>query len=80
MAADNPNLSEFRAAGGKLIMWQCLADQLFFTGNIIHFYNDAIASNRGVNRTEQFWRYFLAPGVGHCDTPGAGIIAPTNPM
>jgi feruloyl esterase len=80
MAADNPNLSAFRAAGGKLIMWQGLADQLIFTGDSINFYNRAIAANGGLNRTEQFWRYFVAPGVAHCGTPGAGSIAPTNPM
>jgi len=80
MAADNPNLSAFRAAGGKLIMWQGLADQLIFTGDSINFYNEALSANGGVNRTEQFWRYFLAPGVAHCGTPGAGSIAPTNPM
>jgi hypothetical protein len=80
LAADNPNLSAFRAAGGKLIMWQGLADQLIFTGDSINFYNRAIAANGGIDRTEQFWRYFLAPGVAHCGAPGAGSVAPTNPM
>ena len=80
MAADNPNLSSFRRAGGKLIMWQGLADQLIFTGDSINFYNKAIFANGGLKSTQQFWRYFLAPGVAHCGTPGAGSVAPTNPM
>jgi Tannase and feruloyl esterase len=80
MAADNPNLSAFRAAGGKLIMWQGLADQLIFTGDSINFYNRAIAANGGLKSTQQFWRYYLAPGVAHCGTPGVGSVAPTNPM
>ena len=80
IAADNPNLQPFKAAGGKLIMWQGLADQLIFTGDSINYYNQVLAANGGMNNTEQFMRYFLAPGVSHCGTPGPGSIAPTNPM
>lgn len=80
IAADNPNLSAFNAAGGKLIMWQGLADQLIFTGDSINYYNRAVFANGGLRRTQSFFRYFLAPGVGHCGSPGPGSIAPTNPM
>jgi Tannase and feruloyl esterase len=80
LATDNPNLQAFKAAGGKLIMWQGLADELIFTGDSINYYNKVLAANGGVASTEQFMRYFLAPGVQHCGTPGPGSIAPTNPM
>jgi hypothetical protein len=80
LADDNPNLSAFRRAGGKLLMWQGLADQLIFTGDSINFYNEALGANGGIRSTEQFFRYFLAPGVAHCGTPGAGSVAPTDPM
>ncbi len=80
LAADNPDLRAFKAAGGKLIMWQGLADQLIFTGDSINYYNHVLAANGGIRNTEQFMRYFLAPGVGHCGIPGPGSVAPTNPM
>jgi Tannase and feruloyl esterase len=80
LATDNPNLQAFRAHGGKLIMWQGLADQLIFTGDSINYYNHVLAANGGIRSTESFFRYFLAPGVMHCGTPGPGSIAPTNPM
>ena len=80
IAADNPDLQAFKNAGGKLIMWQGLADQLIFTGDSINYYNEALSANGGPRNTESFFRYFLAPGVGHCGTPGPGSIAPTNPM
>ena len=80
LAAGNPDLQAFKAAGGKLIMWQGLADQLIFTGDSINYYNRALAANGGIRDTESFFRYFLAPGVGHCGGPGVGSIAPTNPM
>jgi Tannase and feruloyl esterase len=80
LAAANPDLQAFKAVGGKLIMWQGLADQLIFTGDSINYYNRALAANGGIHHTESFFRYFLAPGVGHCGGPGPGSIAPTNPM
>jgi Tannase and feruloyl esterase len=80
LATDNPNLQAFRDHGGKLIMWQGLADQLIFTGDSINYYNHAVAANGGIAGTESFFRYFLAPGVMHCGTPGPGSVAPTNPM
>jgi hypothetical protein len=80
IAAANPDLRAFRAHGGKLIMWQGLADQLIFTGDSINYYNRALAANGGISSTESFFRYFLAPGVAHCGTPGSGSIAPANPM
>jgi feruloyl esterase len=80
IAASNPDLQAFKAAGGKLIMWQGLADQLIFTGDSISYYNKVLAANGGIGNTEQFTRYFLAPGVTHCGTPGPGSVAPTNPM
>ena len=80
IAADNPNLHGFQAAGGKLIMWQGLADQLIFTGDSINYYNQAVAANGGLHNTQSFFRYFLAPSVGHCGGPGPGSVAPTNAM
>jgi feruloyl esterase len=61
-------------------MWQGLADQLIFTGDSINYYNRTLAANGGIGTTESFFRYFLAPGVGHCGSPGEKSIAPTNPM
>jgi hypothetical protein len=80
LATDSADLGSFRAAGGKLIMWQGLADQLIFTGDSITYYNHVLAANGGDRSTESFFRYFLAPGVGHCGAPRPGSIAPTNPM
>jgi hypothetical protein len=80
LAADNPNLRAVRDAGGKIITWQALADQLIFTGDSINFYNRALGAVGGFNRTEQFFRFFLAPGVTHCGVPGEKSIAPTDPM
>jgi hypothetical protein len=41
---------------------------------------DGAGPHGGIRGAESFFRDFLAPGVGHCGTPGAGSIAPANPM
>ena len=71
MASDNPDLSEFRDEGGKLLMWHGFADQLI-PGATIDYY-DAVTnamSNGNYNKTQKFARLFMAPGVEHC---GGGV-------
>jgi hypothetical protein len=67
MASDNPDLSAFRDRGGKLVMWHGFADQLIVPEGTIDYY-DAVthALGGGYERTQQFARLFMAPGVGHC--------------
>src|SRR5262249_40098024 len=42
-ASDNPNLSAFKATGGKILMWQGGADQLIMTPGSSLYY-DAVAN------------------------------------
>jgi len=71
MASDDPNLSRFRARGGKLVMWHGFADQLIVPGGTIDYYDAVSRRSGGYDRTQNFARLFLAPGVGHCGG-GAG--------
>ena len=61
----NPDLSAFRARGGKIVMWHGWADQLIYTQGSIDYYN-RVADTLGNRKTDSFLRLFLAPGVGHC--------------
>ena len=66
MASENPDLSAFHNAGGKLIMWQGWADQLIMSEGSTTYY-DAVANVMGGYAALQPWyRHFMAPGVGHC--------------
>jgi feruloyl esterase len=80
IGTDNPDLSGFKQAGGKLIIWQGLADQLIFPQGTINYYTrvqQSLGGREGADPTD-FARLFFAPGVAHCGGgPGA---QPANPL
>ena len=62
---NNPDLSRFRAAGGKMITWQGLSDDLVFPEGTLKYYQLAGRFSQGGD-IQDFYRLFLAPGAGHC--------------
>jgi Tannase and feruloyl esterase len=71
IATDNPDLTDFRDHGGKVIIWHGWADQLITPSGTIDYYKRVLQKMGGAQKTSQFVRFFLAPGVGHCGG-GAG--------
>src|SRR5262249_9412118 len=45
LATDDPDLSRFRARGGKIVIWHGLADQLIFPRGTIRYYKRVVARN-----------------------------------
>jgi pimeloyl-ACP methyl ester carboxylesterase len=64
--ANDPNLSAFRNAGGKLIMWHGMADSLVVPSQTIDYYDRVLKQMGGAAKVQPFFRFFLAPGLGHC--------------
>jgi hypothetical protein len=62
--ATNPDLSKFRARGGKVIMTYGWADQILQPQMGIHYYEAALRRNGP--RTPDFLRLFMVPGMTHC--------------
>lgn len=68
MASDDPDLSEFRNQGSKLLLWHGFADQLIPSEGTIDYY-DALTnrlSGGSYAKTQKWARLFMAPGVAHC--------------
>ncbi|KAL3447612.1 Tannase/feruloyl esterase [Aspergillus insuetus] len=66
----SPDLSGFRAAGGKMITWHGLADEAIFANGSSQYYQRVLEQDADV---ADFFRYFEAPGVAHCrETISAG--------
>lgn len=64
--ADNPDLSRFRAAAGKAIMWQGWSDPGAVPGAAIGYYEDVVENAGGKDQADEFFRLFMVPGAGHC--------------
>lgn len=63
LAANNPDLSEFNANGGKIITWQGLADEAIPPAGMVDYYTQVLEHDA---TAPDFFRLFEAPGVGHC--------------
>jgi hypothetical protein len=66
IGTDDPDLSEFGYAGGKLLMWHGWNDQLIFPEGSIDYYERVLDANGGLEDVQSFARLFMAPGVEHC--------------
>lgn len=66
----DPDLSRFRASGGKIITYHGLADNLIPVGGSVHYYDAVTALDSNV---KDFYRLFLAPGVYHCAGGPGGV-------
>ncbi|KAK0365779.1 hypothetical protein LTR91_025880 [Friedmanniomyces endolithicus] len=69
ISTDDPDLSDFKTAGGKMITWHGLADQLIPVNGTSDYYEKVLALDPDA---KSYYRYFEAPGVTHCaGGPGA---------
>jgi hypothetical protein len=64
--ATNPDLTTFRDAGGKLILWHGLADPAISPIGTIAYYQAVEDHMGGPAGTQKFARLFLMPGMSHC--------------
>jgi len=64
--ADNPNLREFRDAGGKLIHYHGWNDGSPPPRQSLMYYEDVVKAMGGMAQTQKFYRLYLAPGMMHC--------------
>jgi len=69
--AIDPNLTAFENHGGKLIMYHGWADQAIQPENSINYYESVVSTMGGAQKTQEFLRLFMVPGMTHCQG-GAG--------
>jgi len=74
--AVNPDLSQFKARGGKLIHYHGWSDPDISPLNSVNYYESVVNAQggdvRGLSNTVEFYRLFMVPGMFHCNGgPGA---------
>ena len=64
--ATDPNLSAFKAKGGKLIQYHGWSDPGVSPLSSTNYYEQVISSVGSLRQTQEFYRLFMVPGMQHC--------------
>ena len=68
------DLSAFRQRGGKIVMHTGWADPILPAPDVIKYYEEVTRRDGRADKTRDFFRLFMAPGMGHCSGgPGPNI-------
>ncbi len=66
MAAVDKDLTPFRKRGGRLLMYTGSADPVVPAPDTVAYYDAVVKTMGGLEKTREFYRFFIAPGMGHC--------------
>ncbi len=73
--ATNPDLTAFRALGGKLLQYHGWNDGSPSPHHSVDYYESVTAKMGGIEKTQSFYRLFMAPGMMHCGSgPGPNLF------
>ncbi|MCB2080254.1 MAG: tannase/feruloyl esterase family alpha/beta hydrolase [Novosphingobium sp.] len=75
---DNPDLSRFKARGGKFLGWHGINDELIPVQGTMNYYTRLAERMGGVAQVNSFYRMFIVPGAGH-GTPVGAANGGANP-
>lgn len=64
--ATDTDLTRFEQRRGKLLMYFGWADDLISPQAGVDYYERVVARMGGSERTQEFFRLFMVPGMGHC--------------
>lgn len=70
--ANSTDLTAFRHHGSKLLMYSGTADPLVPYQDALNYYERVVKAQDGLSGTQEFFRFFLIPGMGHC-SGGPGL-------
>src|SRR5207302_2486592 len=60
------DLSGFKKRGGKLVMYTGWMDPVVPPQDTVAYYEGVTKTMGGLDKTRDFYRLFMAPGMGHC--------------
>ena len=76
----DPNLRDFRDAGGKYLMWHGWGDSLVLPDQSLAYYERVADEMGGYEAIQSFYRLFMMPGHGHCWEIPAGVPDRFDPI
>jgi hypothetical protein len=77
--ATDPNLTAFKARGGKLILYHGWNDPAISALNTINYYT-SVVNKMGARETDAFVKLYMVPGMQHCSGgPGPDSFGQNGP-
>ncbi len=70
--AQNPDLREFKQRGGKMIGFQGWGDTSVVPLGTLDYYDTVTRTMGGLDKTRDFYRLYMVPGMRHCSGDGSG--------
>lgn len=70
VASDNPDLSAFKARGGKFLSWHGWNDESIPVQHVMHYYEAVAQKMGGYPSVQDFFKLYLVPGGGHTSPHG----------
>ena len=81
MSASSYDLSGFKARGGKLLMYTGWSDPVVAPMDVVKYYEGVTKKMGGLRDTQEFFRFFMVPGMGHCQGgPGPNTFDTLDPL
>lgn len=77
--ADDPDLSAFRKAGGKMVMYHGWADPLVTPYKTVEYYEAVRRKVGDAKAVDGFLRLFMIPGLDHCGVQRTGFETDFGP-
>lgn len=75
ISADNPDLTALKTSGTKMMVWHGMSDGIITPDGSVDFYERVVEE---MGEVDDFYRLYLAPGVGHCG--GGPGLDPTSEL
>jgi hypothetical protein len=70
IASDNPDLSAFKASGGKFLSWHGWNDESIPVQTTTRYYDRVVETMGGLENVQGFFKLYLVPGGGHMSPHG----------
>lgn len=77
MDADDADLRPIQRTGSKILVYHCLADEGVAPQSAVKYYEESSKFTGGLEKTMEFHRLFLIPGMGHCSR-SRGTVGKAN--
>lgn len=79
VASDDPDLSRFKAHGGKFLSWHGWNDESIPVQQSMNYYDRVVRKMGGLGRVQDFYKLYLVPGGGHTSPHGTSNLNANPP-